>query len=118
MKWHERACTYRARPKPVPSGYEPVGTIRAVGYAFDDFEEAITAFIIEQLPPVRSRAKFVTDDVGAILLGYDYHSSEENWYWYGITKAFEIVQAHPAIDSFAAIGWEQQARETGYATIC
>ena len=102
----------------MPEGYEPVGTIRSVGYAFDDFEEAITAFIIEQLPPVRSRAKFVTDDVGAILLGYDYHSSEENWYWYGITKAFEIVQAHPAIDSFAAIGWEQQARETGYATIC
>ena len=114
MKWRESPGSYAVTPKPVPAGYEPVGTIRAAGSAFDNFEEAITAFIIRHLPPIEGRKKFVMDDVGAILLGYDYMHNIDTWFWYGTTKAFEIVQAHPAIDSFAAIEWEQCARATGY----
>jgi hypothetical protein len=100
------------RPKPVPPGYEPVGTIRSVAMDFDNLEDAVDAFIVAKLPPQQRENIYIKDEVGAILLGYHYIGNEKRWQWYGITKAFEIVQAHPAIDSFAAIRWEQCARDT------
>jgi hypothetical protein len=95
------------RPKPVPPTYEPVGKLRSHGQTFDNLHDAVTHFIIHALPPVEVRNKYVIDEIGAIILGYDYWTNMETMFWFGTKEAFAIVQAHPAIDTFEAIGWEQ-----------
>jgi hypothetical protein len=104
---------FRVRAKAVPKHYEPVGPFKLDSYRYETIEDALTDYIRTRLPPISNgQQHYLMDSMGAIVIGYKYVDREERYVWYGLPMAFEIVQNHPSIDSFAAIGWEQEAIHT------